>query len=79
MENQGRGHVVWIDNLFTSGRLLKTLRELEIGSAGTVRTTKTQREEIEEQTQTKLQKKVPKISLQVKRIEASINQLRTSK
>jgi len=54
MENQGRGHVVWIDNLFTSGRLLKTLRELEIGSAGTVRT---RREEIEEQTQTKVAKK----------------------
>jgi len=79
MENQGRGHVVWIDNLFTSGRLLKTLRGLEIGSAGTVRTTKTHREEIEEQTQTKAAKRVPKISLQPKRIEDSINQLRTSK
>ena len=60
MENEGRGHIVWIDNLFTSGRLLKTLRGLEIGGAGTVRTTKTQREEIEEQTQTKATKKTSK-------------------
>ena len=38
-------HVVWLDNLFTSVKLLTRLRELGIGGAGTVRTTKTKREE----------------------------------
>ena len=38
-------HVVWLDNLFTSVKLLRRLRGLGIGGAGTVRTTKTQREE----------------------------------
>ena len=47
MENQGLGHTVWLDNLFTSARLLKRLRDLGIGGAGTVRTTKTKREEKE--------------------------------
>ena len=47
MEDQGLGHTVWLDNLFTSARLLKRLRDLGIGGAGTVRTTKTQREEKE--------------------------------
>ena len=44
MEDQGLGHTVWLD---TSARLLKRLRDLGIGGAGTVRTTKTQREEKE--------------------------------
>ena len=47
MENNGRGHVVWLDNLFTSARLLQKLREFEIGAAGTVRTTNTKREEMD--------------------------------
>ena len=38
-------HVIWLDNLFTSVKLLTRLRELGIGGAGTVRTTKTKREE----------------------------------
>jgi hypothetical protein len=37
-------HVVWLDNLFTSVKLLTRLRGLSIGGAGTVRTTKTERE-----------------------------------
>jgi hypothetical protein len=47
MENQGFGYTVWLDNLFTSARLLKRLRDFGIGGAGTVRTTKTKREEKE--------------------------------
>jgi hypothetical protein len=38
-------HIVWLDNLFTSVKLLTRLRELGIGGAGTVRRTKTKREE----------------------------------
>jgi len=48
MESKGEGHVVWLDNLFSSARLFKTLRGLGIGAAGTVRTSKTRREEQEE-------------------------------
>ncbi|KAF2188002.1 hypothetical protein K469DRAFT_770021, partial [Zopfia rhizophila CBS 207.26] len=36
MPNQGQGHVVWLDNLFTSSKLLSTLRDLGIGAAGTL-------------------------------------------
>src|ERR1700722_2520757 len=36
-------HVVWLDNLFTSAKLLARLRELGIGGAGTVQTSKTKR------------------------------------
>ena len=43
-------HIVWLDNLFTSAWLLTILRELGFGAAGTVRTTKTKREEQEERT-----------------------------
>ena len=59
-------HVVWLDNLFTSIKLLTKLRGLGIGAAGTVRTTKTQREEqgdlegdIEVATKGEKKKKVP--------------------
>ena len=45
-----RQHVVWLDNLFTSIKLLQRLREEGIGAAGTVRTVKTQREEQEDLT-----------------------------
>ena len=37
-------HVIWLDNLFTSVKLLIRLRKLGIGGAGTVRTTRTERE-----------------------------------
>ena len=57
MENQGLGHTVWLDNLFTSARLLKRLRDFGIGSAGTVRTTKTKREEKEIKSRDKAKKK----------------------
>lgn len=40
LPNQGSNHVVWMDNLFTSVRLLTTLRERGVGGAGTVRTGK---------------------------------------
>lgn len=43
--NHGQGHVIWLDNLFTSELLLSILRDIGVGGAGTVRTTKTAREE----------------------------------
>jgi hypothetical protein len=51
MPNQGKGHAVHLDNLFTSSKLLTTLRNYGIGAAGTVRTSKTQREENDEKRQ----------------------------
>ena len=50
MHDNGRNHTVWIDNLFTSARLLAVLRELRISDTSTVRTTKTKREKKEEKT-----------------------------
>ncbi len=41
MPNRGKGYAVHLDNLFTSSKLLTTLRERGIGAAGTVRTGKT--------------------------------------
>jgi len=38
--NGGKRHTVWLDNLFTSSKLLSTLRNYGIGAAGTVRTAK---------------------------------------
>lgn len=49
-------HIVWLDNLFTSARLLTTLKAEGFGGAGTVRTSKTAREEIEESRSTDQQK-----------------------
>ena len=49
-------HVVWLDNLFTSARLLSVLRELGFGAAGTVRVTKTKWDEYEEKHGTAAQK-----------------------
>jgi hypothetical protein len=48
MPNEGRGHAVYLDNLFTSSKLLSTLRDYGIEAAGTVRTGKSKREENEE-------------------------------
>src|SRR5436190_19140286 len=42
--NRGKGHAVHLDNLFTSSKLLTTLRQHGIGAAGTVRTGQTRRE-----------------------------------
>ena len=39
-------HVVWLDNLFSSVKLFERLRSIGIGAAGTVRTTRTKREEM---------------------------------
>ena len=47
-------HIVWMDNLFTSARLMTTLRNENIGAAGTVRMGKTQRENNEEKAITKI-------------------------
>lgn len=47
--SDGRYHIIWLDNLFTSARLLRVLREEGFRAAGTVRTKQTAREEIEEQ------------------------------
>jgi hypothetical protein len=41
-------HVVWLDNLFTSCRLLSKLREEGIGGAGTVKTSKSKDELMDE-------------------------------
>ena len=49
-------HVVWLDNLFTSARLLSVLRNLGFGAAETVRVTKTKRDEYEEKHGTQAQK-----------------------
>jgi hypothetical protein len=53
MPNGGKGHTFWLDNLFTSSKLLSTLRNYGIGAAGTVRTGQTKREENEEKRQQK--------------------------
>ena len=57
MPNEGKGHTVHLDNLFTSSKLLSTLREYGIGAAGTVRTSKTKREENEEKREQELELK----------------------
>ena len=44
MPNQGKGHAVHLDNLFTSSKLLTTLQQYGIGAAGTVWTGQTRRE-----------------------------------
>jgi len=36
-------HIVWVNNLFSSIRLFKRLREEGIGAAGTIRTSRTKR------------------------------------
>ena len=41
-------HIVWLDNLFLSVKLLSRLRDKGIGAVGIVRTTKTKREVIDE-------------------------------
>jgi hypothetical protein len=51
MPNKGKGHAVHLDNLFTSSKLLSTLRDYGTGAASTVRTSKTKREENEEMRQ----------------------------
>ena len=45
---KNRNHIVWLDNLFTSVRLLVALKSEGFGAAGTVRTKKTAREVLEE-------------------------------
>ena len=51
MPNQGKGHAVHLDNLFTSSKLLTTLRKYGVGAAGTVRTGQTRREVNDEKRQ----------------------------
>ena len=40
-------HIIWLDNLFTSARLLTQLEDQGFGAAGTVRTSTTRREDLE--------------------------------
>ena len=47
IKGDGR-HIIWLDNLFTSRRLLLQLKKEGFGAAGAVRMSKTAREEIEE-------------------------------
>ena len=49
-------HVIWVDNLFTSCRLLSRLKQFGIAAAGTVRNAPTKRESIEKQCGTAQQK-----------------------
>ena len=53
-------HIVWLDNLFTTERLLTQLREEGFGAAGTIRLKKTVTEEKEETSGTQKQKKKKK-------------------
>lgn len=49
LDNNGKDHIVWLDNLFTDNRLLERLRDVNgAGAAGTVRAFNTRREVIEE-------------------------------
>ena len=50
-------HIIWLDNLFTSSRLLSQLDSEGFGAAGTVRTTATSREEIEAKEGTQAQRR----------------------
>ena len=45
--NKDHSHIIWLDNLFTSARLLTQLDEEGFGAAGTVRTSTTRREDLE--------------------------------
>ena len=45
--NKDHFHIVWLDNLFISARLLTQLDEEGFGAAGTVRTSTTRREDLE--------------------------------
>ena len=45
--NKDHFHIIWLDNLFTSARLLIRLEEEGFGAAGTVRTSTTRREDLE--------------------------------
>lgn len=51
LPENGKGHCIWMDNLFTSDKLLRELRDRGIGGAGTVRMSKTKREENEKRRQ----------------------------
>ena len=51
-------HIIWMDNLFTSAKLLTQLKEEGFGSARTFRTTNTAREEVEEKHGMKRQKQL---------------------
>jgi hypothetical protein len=59
MIDRGVGHCVWLDNLFTSYKLLSALRDRGIGAAGTSRTGTciTQREKAEEKAEKKAKSK----------------------
>jgi Transposase IS4 len=74
-------HIVWLDNLFTSVRLLSTLREEGFGAAGTVRTTKLKTElmaEDPEQTQQTQQTRQTRQTREVNRgLDPSLAELKT--
>ena len=55
--SKARKHIIWIDNLFTGCRLLVQCADLGFSAAGTVQTSKTAREEAEQQRGTLPQKK----------------------
>ena len=46
-------HTVWLDNLFTSVKLLQELHRLGIGGAKTIQTTKTKYKELDEKKELK--------------------------
>ena len=49
-------YIIWLDNLFTSASLLIQLKKEGFGGAGTVRISKTAREEVEEKSGTTMQR-----------------------
>lgn len=70
-------HIIWLDNLFTSHDLLAFMREyMGIGAAGTVRITKTKREEEEASRGTKAQKKRGKEKEENRGVDASLAELK---
>ena len=52
--------MVWLDNLLTSAELLRRLKKEGFGASGTVRTTKTEREQSEATSGTAAQKQTVK-------------------
>ena len=68
-------HVIWLDNLFTSARLLTQMKEEGFGGAGTVRLSQTRREILEISHGTKAQKQ--RISKEINRgLDGSLSDLK---
>ena len=71
-----RTHVVWMDNLFTSARLLSFLRDHGVGAAGTVRRGQTKREQTEGSRGSEAQKSASKKEPQ-RGLDPSLSELKS--